>query len=81
LTRPTKRDFDPVRLTSREVAVAQRAVTGMSNRDIAAEMLISVKTVQFHIGNIYTKLGVRSRVQLAARLADVEPAAKGYGGR
>jgi DNA-binding CsgD family transcriptional regulator len=47
----------------------------MSNRDIAAEMLISVKTVQFHIGNIYSKLTVRSRVQLAAKLPAVEQSA------
>jgi DNA-binding CsgD family transcriptional regulator len=73
LSRPTKREFDPVRLTSRELAVARRAAAGMSNRDIASEMLISVKTVQFHIGNIYSKLGVRSRVQLAARLSSIQP--------
>ena len=41
----------------------------MSNRDIAAEMAISVKTVQFHVSNVYSKLGVRSRLQLANRLA------------
>jgi DNA-binding CsgD family transcriptional regulator len=72
LSRPAKRDFNPARLTSRELAVARRAAAGMSNRDMAAEMLISVKTVQFHIGNVYSKLGVRSRVQLAARLPAVE---------
>jgi DNA-binding CsgD family transcriptional regulator len=72
LGRPTKREFDPVRLTPREFAVARRAAAGVSNRDIAAEMLISVKTVQFHVGNIYAKLGVRSRVQLAARLPAIQ---------
>jgi DNA-binding NarL/FixJ family response regulator len=81
LARPTKREFDPVRLTSRELTVARRAAAGMSNRDIAAEMLISVKTVQFHIGNIYSKLGVRSRVQLAARLSDVHGATDMHGQR
>lgn len=67
---PTKRtDADPLRLTPQELAVARFAATGMSNRDIASEMTISVKTVQFHVSNVYTKLGVRSRVQLANRLA------------
>ena len=59
----------PLRLTPQELAVARLAATGMSNRDIAAEMTISVKTVQFHVSNVYTKLGVHSRVQLANRLA------------
>ena len=57
----------PTRL-SQELAVARRVVAGMSNRDIASDMVISVKTVQFHIGNVYAKLGVHTRVQLANRL-------------
>jgi DNA-binding NarL/FixJ family response regulator len=72
LARPNKQSFDPVRLTARELAVARRAAAGMSNRDIASEMQISVKTVQFHIGNVYSKLGVRSRVQLAGRLSAIQ---------
>ena len=63
---PSKRsDLDPARLTRQELAVATRVATGMSNREIAADMVLSVKTVQFHVGNIYSKLGVRSRLQLA----------------
>ena len=66
---PGKRgDHDPARLTRQEQAVATRVATGMSNREIASDMTISVKTVQFHVGNIYSKLGVRSRLQLANRL-------------
>jgi len=42
----------------------------MSNRDIASDMAISAKTVQFHIGNIYSKFGVRNRLQLANRLRE-----------
>ena len=59
---------EPGRLTRQELAVARRVVAGMSNRDIASDMAISVKTVQFHIGNVYSKLGVHTRVQLANRL-------------
>lgn len=67
---PAKRtDADPARLTPQELAVARRAATGMSNRDIASEMTISTKTVQFHVSNVYAKLGVRSRLQLAHHLA------------
>jgi DNA-binding NarL/FixJ family response regulator len=66
---PTKRsDIDPARLTRQELAVARLAATGMSNRDIASKMAISAKTVQFHVSNVYAKLGVRSRLQLANRL-------------
>jgi DNA-binding NarL/FixJ family response regulator len=46
----------------------------MSNRDIASKMAISTKTVQFHVSNVYAKLGVRSRTELARKLA--EPAGK-----
>ena len=52
-------------------AVARRAASGMSNRDIAADMAISAKTVQFHVSNVYSKLGVRSRLQLANRLCRI----------
>jgi DNA-binding CsgD family transcriptional regulator/predicted negative regulator of RcsB-dependent stress response len=68
---PAKRsNADPARLTPQELTVARLAATGMSNRDIASEMAISAKTVQFHVGNVYAKLGVRSRLQLAHRLGD-----------
>ena len=45
----------------------------MSNRDIASAMAISAKTVQFHVSNIYAKLGVRSWLQLANRLVRTRP--------
>ena len=68
---PAKRsDADPTRLTPQERAVAARAAAGLSNRDIAIEMSISTKTVGYHLGNVYAKLDVRSRVQLAHRLPD-----------
>ena len=76
---PSKRsDLDPARLTRQELAVATRVATGMSNREIATDMTISVKTVQFHVSNIYSKVGVRSRLQLAnwlhAQSGSAEPA-------
>lgn len=68
---PVKRNSaGAARLTPQELAVARRVTAGMSNRDIAAAMAISAKTVQFHIGNIYSKLGVRNRLQLANRLRE-----------
>ena len=41
----------------------------MSNREIAAELVVSIKTVEYHLGNIYAKMRVSSRGQLAARMA------------
>lgn len=56
------------RLTPQERAVARLVCLGRSNREIAAELVISVKTVGYHLGNAYTKLDVHSRTQLAAVL-------------
>lgn len=71
---PSKRsEFDPSRLTAQELAVARLVARGMSNRQVAAELFISIKTVQFHLTNIYAKLGVGSRVELAAQFRESEP--------
>jgi DNA-binding CsgD family transcriptional regulator len=37
---------------------------GRSNREVADELVLSVKTVGYHLGNVYHKLGVHSRTQL-----------------
>jgi DNA-binding NarL/FixJ family response regulator len=50
----------------RVVAAVQR---GSSNRDIAADLFLSPKTVEFHLRQIYRKLDVHSRTQLIAALA------------
>jgi DNA-binding CsgD family transcriptional regulator len=64
---PAKRSaFDPSRLTAQELAVARLVAVGMSNRQVASELFISIKTVQFHLTHIYAKLGVSSRAELAA---------------
>ncbi len=46
---------------------------GHSNKEVAAELFLSVKTVQYHLTRIYTKLGIRSRAELAARRAGGKP--------
>jgi DNA-binding CsgD family transcriptional regulator len=53
-------------LTAQELTVAQAVVEGASNREVAARLFVSPKTVEGHLGSIYRKLGVRSRTQLAA---------------
>ncbi len=56
-------------LTPRQLSVARAAAKGKSNRAIAAELYISVKTVEFHIAQILARLGLDSRTQIATVLA------------
>jgi len=51
-------------LTDREGDVATLVTKGLTNREIAAELYVSSKAVEYHLGNIYAKLGVRSRREL-----------------
>ncbi len=53
-------------LTPQEEAVAQLVARGLSNREVAAELFLATKTVQYHLTRVYAKLGVRSRAELAA---------------
>jgi DNA-binding NarL/FixJ family response regulator len=63
-------------LTSQELVVARLAAKGLSNREVAAELVVSIKTVEYHLRNAFAKLGVKSRRQLAGRLAEL-PATHG----
>lgn len=53
-------------LTSREMEVLQALASGRSNREIAAQLFISGKTVSVHVSNILAKLGAASRTEAAA---------------
>jgi DNA-binding CsgD family transcriptional regulator len=57
-------------LTPQEERVARAAGRGATTREIAAELFLSPKTVEFHLGRAYRKLGVRSRAELATVMAD-----------
>jgi DNA-binding CsgD family transcriptional regulator len=52
------------RLTKRERAVARLVAAGLTNQETAARLYISVKTVEYHLGQIYGKFGITSRRQL-----------------
>jgi LuxR family maltose regulon positive regulatory protein len=54
-------------LTARELEVLGLIIEGRSNREIAAELYLSLNTVKVHCSNIYGKLGVKSRTQAAAK--------------
>jgi DNA-binding CsgD family transcriptional regulator len=63
-----RRPTSPGLLTATELRVAGLAVDGLSNKEIARNLVVTVNTVEFHLRNTYAKLGIRSRVQLATRL-------------
>lgn len=75
---PARRhDRAAVHLTPQELAVARLAASGLTNRQVAAELVVSVKTVEYHLAKIYTKLGITSRAELGSSLGDTN----GDGGR
>lgn len=55
-------------LTPQELAVARLAAQGLTNRRIARELELSVKTIEYHLNHAYTKFGITSRVGLVSRL-------------
>lgn len=56
-------------LTEREREVTALVASGMTNKEVGAQLFCSVKTVQYHLTRVYAKLGVRSRSELAALVA------------
>ena len=52
-------------LTPQELQVAVIVAGGATNREAAAALFLSVKTIEFHLGHVYRKLGIRSRTELA----------------
>jgi ATP/maltotriose-dependent transcriptional regulator MalT len=65
---PRRGPRSPLELTDRERDVVALIVAGMSNREAAAELYVSDKAVEYHLGNVYAKLGIRSRRELRERL-------------
>jgi len=55
-------------LTAAEERVALLAAGGMTNREVAATLVVSPKTMEAHLGRAYRKLGIRSRAELGALL-------------
>jgi DNA-binding CsgD family transcriptional regulator len=63
----------PQGLTSTEEQVVQLVIAGRSNPEVATELFMSRRTVEDHLSKIYRKLGVRSRTELAHRIASHTP--------
>jgi DNA-binding CsgD family transcriptional regulator len=61
---PALADAVPVPLTPRELETARMAAEGMSSHELAERLQISVRTVDNHLGRIYSKLGISGRQEL-----------------
>ncbi|MGH3071994.1 MAG: helix-turn-helix domain-containing protein, partial [Gaiellaceae bacterium] len=55
-------------LTETERRVAELVADGRSNKEVAAALYVTVKSVEANLSRVYAKLGLRSRTELAARL-------------
>lgn len=56
-------------LTPQEWTVAQLVCAGLTNQQVADQLVVSVKTVAYHLSHVYLKVGVRSRTELTVRLS------------
>jgi DNA-binding CsgD family transcriptional regulator len=59
---------NPHGLTAKEQTVARLVAEGLSNREAAAELYLSTKAIEYHLNNIFAKVGITSRRQLRAAL-------------
>jgi DNA-binding CsgD family transcriptional regulator len=64
---PCERWLMDARLSPTEVRIAVRVAAGQRNAEVAAQLGLTAKTVEWHLSRVYKKLGVRSRTELAVR--------------
>ncbi|MGW2821267.1 LuxR C-terminal-related transcriptional regulator [Streptomyces sp. NPDC001443] len=68
---PARGPDDPAaRLTAQQLLVARMAAEGATNREIAARLALSPRTIDHHLRGVFTRLGIRSRIELVRLLAE-----------
>jgi DNA-binding CsgD family transcriptional regulator len=75
-TGETARRRDPstlLQLTPQESQIARLVGAGNSNKDVATQLFLSPRTVEYHLAKVFTKLGIASRAELIRRSAVLEP--------
>jgi len=65
---PARSSVSPANLTDRELQVLRLIASGASNREIAATLVVSVRTIERHVSNVYAKLGVHNRIAASTAL-------------
>jgi DNA-binding NarL/FixJ family response regulator len=55
-------------LTETERRIAELVAEGLSNKEVAARLFVTVRTVEANLTKVYAKLGIRSRTELASRI-------------
>jgi DNA-binding CsgD family transcriptional regulator/tetratricopeptide (TPR) repeat protein len=76
-TGETARKRDPstiTQLTPQELQIARLVASGNSNKDVATQLFLSPRTVEYHLAKVFTKLGISSRADLIRQSAVLEPA-------
>ena len=68
VSEPITQDAYPAGLSAREIEVLLLVATGLSNAEVAEKLFLSSRTVDWHLGSIYRKLGIHSRAE-ATRFA------------
>ena len=73
LARVNLRPAAPGMLTETERRVAELAAAGLTNREVAQQLFLAVKTVEANLARVYRKLGITSRAELGARMGRRRP--------
>ncbi|MCD7442782.1 LuxR C-terminal-related transcriptional regulator [Streptomyces lincolnensis] len=66
-------DRPGTRLTAQQLLIARMAAEGATNREIAGRLALSPRTIDHHLRGVFTRLGIRSRIELVRLLAEEDP--------